>query len=254
MFKKISLLMIILIMVIGQYAGAATTNTAAVDPEKARAYGNSTILDMETINHVAGSTVKLMVEYEKEGKLYRAASTGFFVANDYLVTNYHVIKEIPGYTITRIYVTYTIDNQSQDIIASVLDMNKYRDFALLYLERSKYPDIGSDFLTFAQDQKSEKVAAIGFPDSRESLIPFIDEGTITDEVKDIAEIRQELGNSGSPIVNSKGEVVGVSRAIVRNLDGTDTGITQYVDGKVVGKFIAPYLILAPYGTKKAAVK
>ncbi len=147
-----------------------------------------------------------------------AGGSGFLVSTDgYIVTNNHVIKDTTQVTVTL--------NDGREYEAVVKGSDSRTDLAVLKIEEKDLP-----YLTFGDSDNlkpGEWVVAVGNP--------FGLEGTITKGIVS-AKGRQDLGivpyedfiqtdaainpgNSGGPLLNVRGEVVGVNTAIFTRSGG-----------------------------------
>src|SRR3990167_4745273 len=144
--------------------------------------------------------------------------SGFLIRSDgYIVTNYHVIKDATLITVAL--------NDGKEFEATVKGTDARTDLALIKIEGTDFP-----FLTFGDSDHlkvGEWVVAAGNP--------FGLEGTITQGIVS-AKGRQDLGiaayedfiqtdavinpgNSGGPLLNVRGEVIGVNTAILSKSGG-----------------------------------
>jgi len=136
-----------------------------------------------------------------------ATGSGFFVEPGVIVTNYHVVEGASD-------VSFTLDDQSETSCERVLSLDSARDLAILQPTRtpSKMLQVKNDF----PPREGDKVAVIGSP------LGF--DGTLSDGI--VSALRESdgisyiqitaaisPGSSGSPVVNSHGEVVGIATAI-----------------------------------------
>ena len=151
--------------------------------------------------------------------------SGFIIdPNGYIVTNHHVIKDAD-----EIHVK---TNDNRDFAAKVIGSDHKTDIALLKVE-SKTP---LPFVIFGDSEKSrvgDWVIAIGNPfglggtvtagiiSSKSRDIDISPDGLVDDYIQTDAAING--GNSGGPMFNMKGEVVGVNTAILAPT-GTNVGI------------------------------
>jgi serine protease Do len=147
-----------------------------------------------------------------------AGGSGFLVTKDgYLVTNYHVIKDA-----SQIMVLL---HDGREFPATVKGSDPRTDLAVLKIDEDSLP-----YLVFGDSDAlkvADKVVAIG--------APFGLEATVTDGIVS-AKGRQDLGtatwedyiqtnaainpgNSGGPLLNEKGEVIGVNSAILSRTGG-----------------------------------
>lgn len=144
----------------------------------------------------------------------RAVGTGFFISPDgYIVTNRHVVAGA-----SEIQITTTGD---KTFTASVVGTDDSMDVALL-----KADVRDATFLTMADSDQlriGDRVLALGYPlqlgfSVTSGLISGIGRNMVTGDV-DLATYLQTdaditFGNSGGPLVNVRGEVVGLNTLIV----------------------------------------
>ncbi|MEN9782266.1 MAG: putative periplasmic serine protease DO-like precursor [Pseudomonadota bacterium] len=143
--------------------------------------------------------------------------SAFFIHEDgFLVTNYHVIKNASEITITT--------QDKQEFKAIVVGIDKKTDLAVLKVKgKQKFP-----FVKFGNSSESrigDAVIAIGNP--------FNLGGTVTSGIisaksrkvngayDDFIQIDASInmGNSGGPTFNIKGEVIGINTVIISNSGG-----------------------------------
>jgi uncharacterized membrane protein (UPF0127 family) len=140
--------------------------------------------------------------------LSAATGTGFYVSsNGYLVTNYHVIDEAQEITIR--------DRMGQMRRASIIQVDINNDLALLKVDGDHF-----SFLTLTNSsviQKGESVFTIGFPNiSLQGIESKVTQGIVSS----LSGIRGQPnhmqisvpvqpGNSGGPLLDEGGSVVGI---------------------------------------------
>ncbi len=156
----------------------------------------------EDFSAVIEKSVKNVVAVMTENSV----GSGFFVNQDgYIVTNYHVVQ---GRENVRI-LTY----DKQPIQAIIIGVDKLRDLALLKIE-DQY-----DYLKLADSdtlQVGRKVIAIGNPlglsfTVTEGIISGLDrEGPNGLEEYVQTDVSLNPGNSGGPLIDTQGEVVGIN--------------------------------------------
>lgn len=131
--------------------------------------------------------------------------SGFFISEDgYLITNYHVIKNKKQVDVQL--------NESVTLTADVVRGDEIYDVALLKISGQNFR--GLSFINSDSAQVGEDVFAIGTP-SDISLGQSVTKGIISGKRK-IAEkvylqtdVTINRGNSGGPLLNEDGEVIGM---------------------------------------------
>ena len=163
------------------------------------------------------AVVAITVEVESRDNYGRTATglasgTGFIISQDgYVVTNYHVIEGGTNVTITT--------HSDEEYTAKIVGYEANNDLALLKMEGDNFPyvTLGSSANLMVGDQ----VVAIG-----NVLSTFASSLTVgyvsgVDRVVDTEGVAMNMiqtdvainsGNSGGPLFNMKGEVVGITTA------------------------------------------
>ncbi len=132
--------------------------------------------------------------------------TGFLISNDgYIVTNYHVVENATAAAI------YTSDNQKHDV--GLVGYNPELDIALLKISGSYTP---LDLSNSENTQVGEKVIAIGNP---LGLQFSVSQGIVSAvhragpnglSVYTQTDAALNPGNSGGPLINTQGKVIGIN--------------------------------------------
>ncbi len=154
--------------------------------------------------------------------------TAFVVhPNGYLVTNAHVVRPWKDfYEVEESAITVTLNGKQYK--AELLGFNKARDLAILKIDAKGLPALplgNSD-----NAQLSEEVRAFGYPLGASLGTNIkVTRGTISG-IEKFADGKTILtdtginpGNSGGPLINDKGEVVGVVTAKLKKEVGDNVG-------------------------------
>jgi serine protease Do len=151
----------------------------------------------------------------EERSVPRGVGSGFFISEDgYLLTNHHVVEDA-----TDIFVTLT---DAREFKAKVIGSDKRSDVALLKVEAK-----GMAFLPIGSAKSLKKgqwVMAIGSPFGLESTVTSGIVSALGRETGDYlpfiqTDVAVNPGNSGGPLLNLKGEVVGINAQIVSRSGG-----------------------------------
>jgi tetratricopeptide (TPR) repeat protein len=166
----------------------------------------------ELVRRVKPSVVAIAT-YDAQGEALMTGS-GFFVRPGQVVTNLHVIRGAQRVEIK------TLDGKGKVFpVAGLLAVDEEGDLALLSVEMPQDRPRASELAQVLPDE-GEQIVVIGNPLKLE--------GSVTDgivsavrEVPNVGKIIQitapiSHGNSGSPVFNMKGEVVGVVTVKVTN--------------------------------------
>lgn len=178
--------------------------------------------------------------------------TAFFISSDgYMLTNHHVVADVDTITVTL--------NDRTELDATLIGSDERSDVAVLKVDGMGYPalPIGDS----ANVSVGEPVLAIGSPFgfdysasagivsaksrsfSRETSVPFIQ-----------TDVAMNPGNSGGPLFNQRGEVIGINSRIFTGTGGymglsfsipIDAALDIYQQIKDTGKVVRAYMGIFP---------
>ena len=167
-------------------------------------------IDLKARAKKARPAVMLLVGSDANGKEI-ATGTGFLVSADgKLITNFHVIEKAAS-------AVAKAENGGLFPVEGVLASDPKNDLVLLKLKGKELP-----FLTLGKSENIEvgtRIAVIGSPLGLEGTLS---EGIVS-AVRELMGGMKVLqvtaaispGSSGSPVMNAKGEVVGIASALLR---------------------------------------
>ncbi len=152
----------------------------------------------------------------------RAAGTGFIISKDgYILTNNHVVEDA-----TKIEVSLYADEPDVSYKARVIGRDALTDSALLQLvDKPNHPLPEAKFGDSSQVEAGDWVMAIGNPFGYDHTVTVgvisatsrafrVTNGRSNDMLQTDAAINP--GNSGGPLLNVRGEVIGMNTAIITN--------------------------------------
>lgn len=181
--------------------------------------------------------------------------TGFIITADGLIlTNKHVVSDT-GAT----YTVFTSDGKSYP--GKVQSTDPYNDLAVIKIDATGLPvaELGdSDQLEIGQWvvavgnalAKFNNTVSVGVVSAKERQIEASDStGSSTEQLEGLLQLDIAInqGNSGGPLINLKGQVVGINTAIASNAQGIsfaipiNTAKSAIESIKKSGKIIRPYL-------------
>ena len=162
--------------------------------------------------------------------------TGFALKEGYVVTNYHVVDGA-----THVYIKGVGGDFSQEYAATVVEVDKENDLAIVKIEDSKFTSFGNIpySIQTAAAEIGEDIFVLGYPmtDVMGEEIKLTTgvinscSGYKGDNRSYQISAPIQPGNSGGPLFNKKGEVIGI------------------VNAKLLGAENAGYAIKAQYLSK-----
>lgn len=159
-------------------------------------------------------------QQQPDEEVQRGVGSGFIISDDgYVLTNAHVVEDADEVTVTL--------TDRREFKAKVLGADKRSDVALLKVDARNLPSLrigDSDKI-----RVGEWVIAIGSPFNLENTVTA---GIISAKSRDTGEylplIQSDVavnpGNSGGPLINMRGEVIGINSQIA-TLSGGYNGIS-----------------------------
>lgn len=152
-----------------------------------------------------------------------AIGTGFFInKNGWALTNYHVFAHSTGASVFLCDKDGNITSDRDRGILRVVQYSSKYDWCIFVV--SLDPGEESPYLNLARTrpERGDDVGIVGNP---RGLLATFTTGAVTNLYEDDGRIQVDAsmtqGNSGGPICNFKGEVVGIAQSVLGNGDGTN---------------------------------
>jgi len=177
---------------------------------------------------INGRDIKIQDLEKLLNKMNMGSGTGFVVRdNGYIVTNNHVVANAG-----KIEVSFQ-NGKSYD--ATVVGTDSFSDLAVLKIDGKNLPIL--DFGNSSKVRPGEFSIAIGSPMGFKHTVTF---GIISAVGRDVRDINGNInflqtdaainrGNSGGPLINMKGEVIGVNTAIITKQAAQNIGFAIPAD-------------------------
>lgn len=166
------------------------------------------------------------------------AGTGFFIENNTIITNYHVVEDSTN-------ITVTFENDIKEYKTSIIAYDKLTDIALIKIDDEFNRKIKPLKWAVSQVVPGEDVWAIGHP---YGLTFSISKGIVSHSKRRLSspwqtniqsDVSINTGNSGGPLLNMKGEVVGINTLILTPNTGS-IGVSISVDA-MTAQFVVKHL-------------
>lgn len=205
----------------------------------------------ELLRRFFGNNVQIPQQQRAPVEQNSYGSAFFMTKDGYLLTNHHVIADARKITITL--------NDRREVDAELVGSDERTDVAVLKVKGNDFPALKTG--DSASLKVGEPVLAIGSPFgfdysasagivsaksrtmSRENAVPFIQ-----------SDVALNPGNSGGPLFNQKGEVIGINSRIFSGTGGymglsfsipIDVALDVYNQIKTNGKVTRAYLGVFP---------
>ncbi|WP_254060857.1 S1C family serine protease [Mucilaginibacter sp. L196] len=175
------------------------------------------------VGNLKNKTDKINQKLSQNGRANRSANaerfsgTGFAItSNGLIATNYHVINGADS--------VYVQNAAGKSFKAKVLYTEPQNDIAILKIVDTSFRNLGAIPYTIkkAESDLAESVYTYGYPQDA----PHFDEGRVTsavglngDSLDYQISIAINPGNSGSPLMDSRGNVVGIIQGKQTQLEG-----------------------------------
>ncbi len=182
----------------------------------------------------------------------RVIGSGFFIdPRGYLLTNYHVIKsevdpKYEGYS--RLFVRLS-ENVNDRIPARVVGYDTVFDIALVKVELT--PEYVFSGLPTGQVSPGDRIFAIGSPAGLEKTLTS---GIVSATERRFLQMGDTIqidvpvnpGNSGGPLLDDKGDVIGVVFAGLEQFQGLNFAIPWYWIEKILPELYAGGQVVHPW--------
>jgi len=160
--------------------------------------------------------------------------SGFFITKQgHILTNAHVVGQAQR-------IRLVTADKKEKLIAEVLRVDKMRDVALLKLEerpedyeittlpiRTEWPAVGEDVYAIGAPQSHKKLQDTltkGIVSAHRERMKFL--GTRQNFIQ--SDVAIHPGNSGGPVLDSNGNIIGIAVGIYATTDGNGMGLNYFI--------------------------
>lgn len=177
-----------------------------------------------------------------------------YSADGYIITNYHVVDQATQNETAKIYILFP--NEDEDVEATIVGIDRVTDLAVLKINKTGLTS--AEFGNSDDISVGELAVAIGNPLGEEFAgsvtvgyisaknREMVSDGTEYNLIQTDAAIN--TGNSGGPLVNSKGKVIGINTAKIAStgIEGMGFAMPSNDIIPIIKKLITDKKIIRPY--------
>lgn len=176
------------------------------------------------------------VPYKQEG-----TGSGFIISSDgFILTNYHVVKDATKITVKT--------NDEKEYIGKLIGKDKYSDLAVIKIDKNNLKPV--KLADSSKIRPGQWAIAVGSPHGLNNTVTL---GIISAVKRNVPQLSNvsfiqtdaaiNPGNSGGPLLNIKGEVVGINTAIIGHaqnigfavpINTAKSVVEQLKKGKTIG--------------------
>jgi len=205
----------------------------------------------DLVEGVQLSVVSISVDIISRGRFFdftdEGSGTGMIISNDgYIVTNYHVVQNASDIKVSL--------SDGRNYSAEIVGLDVLTDLAVIKIKATDLSTIkfGHSNLLRAGDWVFTIGNALGLkggPSVTFGIVSGVDRtvqterGDLYDMIQTDAAINQ--GNSGGPLVNDKGEVIGINTAVYSGAQGIGFSVSSTVAQPVIDSLIQDGKVTRP---------
>ena len=205
----------------------------------------------DLVEEVQLSVVSISVDIISRGRFFdftdEGSGTGMIISNDgYIVTNYHVVQNASDIKVSL--------SDDRNYSAKIVGLDVLTDLAVIKIKANDLSTIkfGQSNLLRPGDWVFTIGNALGLkggPSVTFGIVSGVDRtvqterGDLYDMIQTDAAINQ--GNSGGPLVNDKGEVIGINTAVYSGAQGIGFSVSSKVAQPVIDSLIKDGKVTRP---------
>jgi serine protease Do len=201
------LLAFIIAVGLGYYSGYTTAQSRLVTPDEI----NTVEVRNRSIRAVVTIIAKLAPEAVGQGEDPNAYSSGFFISPNKIVTNYHAVADavnVQAQLFDGRRVSVIIEAEDRGIDIALLRVQGVTAPATLKFSSTEVLS-GQKVIVLGSPQRKPNTVSTGIVSSFNRIEEFPDDVGIEIPQMMLTDANIESGNSGGPVLDSKGFVIGV---------------------------------------------
>lgn len=200
----------------GYFTGLTTAQTKLVTPDEI----NTVEIVGRSRRAVVTVFAKIAPEARQPGEPEDVISSGFFYKSNLIVTNYHGIADNPVAVSVQLFdgrrVPATIEAIDQGIDIALLKVSGVTAPTTLKFGNSKDVAPGQKLIVLGSPSGKPNSVAVGVASSYNRITEFNDDIGVEIPEMLLMDVNIQLGNSGGPVMDSRGNVVSVVDANLTN--------------------------------------
>ena len=243
--KKVNCFFLLIAFCIGCTSTAAPTATPMPLPEPTPTVTNESSLPSiqlpdiaSVVEKVMPSVVQVITDVQQtsffgQPSIGQSQGSGVFFDNrGYLLTNHHVVEnatKVEIALINRQRITAEIIGTDPETDLAVLKVNpaNIEDFAIAPIGNASEMRIGDWVITIGSPLGFEGSVTVGVVSAKDRSLNIDASTRLDDLIQTDAVINP--GNSGGPLLNLRGEIIGINTAIIRGGQADGIGFAISVD-------------------------
>ena len=202
------LLAFVIAVGLGYYSGFTAAQSKLITPDEI----NNVEVKTRNLKGVVTIISKSAPETTQQGEDPNVYSTGFFYASNRIITNYHAVNNDPVSVTVRLWDgrTFRAEIQAYDIGIDIAVLTVQGVTAPTILKFSSGETIaGQKAIVLGSPQRKPNNIAVGVVSGFNRIEEFPDEIGIEIPEMMLTDANIESGNSGGPVLDSKGFIIGV---------------------------------------------
>jgi serine protease Do len=223
---------------VGFLTGRVTADSRLVTPDEI----NTVEVARKSLSAVVTVIAKIAPEAVQPGEDGFVTSSGFFYRPNLIITNYHAVSDDPVSVVVMLRdgrrFPASIEAIDQGIDIAILKVDKITAPATLRFGNAKDILPGQKLVVLGSPSGKPNTVSTGVAGSLNRITEFNDDIGVEIPEMLLTDANIQLGNSGGPVLDSKGAVVAVVDANLTNQVGAGGVIGLAIPGDLVSQSVS----------------